>query len=148
MYQLKQEQWVNAPLKEVWDFFSNPENLLRITPAKMKMRIVEKPSSTMFPGMILRYKVSPILGIPLNWTSEISAVNKEDYFVDEMLAGPFKMWHHLHRFEAKDGGTLISDELHYRLPLESLSRWAHPWLVQKQLKEMFAHREKVIQEIF
>lgn len=147
MYHIKKEQWVNFPLEQVWGFFSNPANLLKITPSEMNMKIVEKPEGKMYPGMILRYKVAPILGIQLDWTSMISAVKEGDYFVDEMLEGPFKLWHHLHKFEAKDGGTLIIDDLHYRIPLEPLSKPFHSILVGRELEKMFRHREAVTEKL-
>lgn len=148
MYHLKKEQWIDVPKERVWDFFSKPENLLKITPSDMKMKIEDIPEGAMYPGMILRYKVSPLLGIPLNWTSHISALKEGDYFVDDMLEGPFKVWHHQHRFESKEGGTLIIDDLHYRIPLEPLSKIFHPILVQRNLEKMFQHRESVVKELF
>ncbi len=148
MYHLKKEQWIDVPKDQVWDFFSRPENLLKITPSDMNMKIEDIPEGAMYPGMILRYKVSPLMGIPLSWTSHISAVKEGDYFVDDMLEGPFKVWHHQHRFESKDGGTLIIDDLHYRIPLEPLSKIFHPILVQRNLEKMFQHRESVVKELF
>jgi len=148
MYHLKKEQWIDVPKDRVWDFFSRPENLLKITPADMKMKIEDIPAGEMYPGMILRYKVSPLLGIPLSWTSHISSLKEGDYFVDDMLEGPFKVWHHQHRFESKDGGTLIIDDLHYRIPLEPFSKILHPLLVQRNLEKMFQHRESVVKELF
>lgn len=114
----------------------------------MGMQIVEAPVRAMHPGMILRYKVAPLFGLKLNWTSVISAVKEGHYFVDDMLEGPFKLWHHVHRFEEKDGGTLIIDELHYRIPLEPLSKPLHPFLVKRELEKMFQHRETVAKELF
>ena len=147
MYHLYEEQWVPFPRSKVWDFFSRPENLLKITPQKMKMSILEAPKGAMYPGMVLRYRVAPLLGIPLEWTSEISAVQEQHYFVDTMLEGPFKVWHHLHRFEEQNGGTLLIDDLHYKIPLEPISKIVHPFLVKRELESMFAHRKQIINEL-
>lgn len=113
----------------------------------MNMSVKEKPEAAMYPGMILRYRVSPILGIPLNWTSEITAVKEEKYFIDSMLEGPFKIWHHQHRFEEQNGGTLIIDDLHYKLPFEPISKIAHPFTVKKQMRAMFEHRKNVLKDL-
>ncbi len=113
----------------------------------MKMSVLEKPEAKMYPGMIIRYQVSPLLGIPLNWTSEITAVEEESYFVDTMLEGPFKLWHHQHRFKEQNGGTLIIDDLHYKLPLEPLSKLGHSILVKRQLNNMFKHRQLVLKDL-
>ncbi len=148
MYHLRKEQWVDVPKSEIWDFFSNPANLLKITPREMKMKILEAEPRKMYSGMILRYRVSPLFGIGLSWTSLISAVEEKSYFVDQMIEGPFKLWHHLHRFEEEKGGTLIIDDLHYKIPLEPFSKVLHPFLVAKELEKMFQHREVVVKEIF
>lgn len=147
MYHLYNEQWIDAPIEKAWEFFSDPKNLLRITPKKMNMQIVEAPDRPMHPGMILRYKVSPLFGISMQWTSAISVVKEGEYFLDEMLEGPFKVWHHMHRFEKKEGGTLIIDDLHYKIPLEPLSKIFHSALVGRELKHMFEHRENVIKDL-
>ncbi|MCR9153463.1 MAG: SRPBCC family protein [Bacteroidetes bacterium] len=145
---MKKEQWIDVPKDQVWAFFSKPANLLKITPSEMKMQIVEAPQGEMHPGMILRYKVAPLFGIGLNWTSLITAVVEGEYFVDEMLEGPFKIWHHMHQFESKNGGTLIIDDLHYQIPLSPISKPFHPFLVQKELEKMFRHRETVVKDLF
>jgi ligand-binding SRPBCC domain-containing protein len=147
MYHLYEEQWIDQPIAKVWEFFSQGENLLKITPEHMKMSVLEKPEAKMYPGMIIRYQVSPLLGIPLNWTSEITAVEEESYFVDTMLEGPFKLWHHQHRFKEQNGGTLIIDDLHYKLPLEPLSKLGHSILVKRQLNNMFKHRQLVLKDL-
>jgi ligand-binding SRPBCC domain-containing protein len=148
MYHISNTQWVDVPIDKVWDFFSQPKNLLKITPPEMNMKVVEESERALYAGMIIRYQVSPILGIPLSWTSAITAVKEGSYFIDEMLEGPFKVWHHQHLFEEKDGGTNIIDELHYRVPLEPLGKLFHGLLVKNQLKNMFAHREQVTKNLF
>ena len=51
-------------LEEAWTFFSNPNNLKTITPDYMGFDFVSKDlPDNMYEGMIIRYKVSPLLGI-------------------------------------------------------------------------------------
>jgi ligand-binding SRPBCC domain-containing protein len=59
----------------------------------------------MYPGMIITYKVSPVLGIKMNWVTEITQVKELEYFVDEQRIGPYAMWHHEHKIEAIEGGV-------------------------------------------
>jgi len=33
--------------------------------------------------------------------------------VDRQLQGPYKLWHHTHTFEERDGGTLCTDRVRY-----------------------------------
>ncbi len=59
----------------------------------------------MYPGMIITYKVSPVLGIKMNWVTEITQVKELEYFVDEQRIGPYAMWHHEHKIETIEGGV-------------------------------------------
>lgn len=56
-------------------------------------------------------------GIPFRMTSKISTHERPNRFVDEQIRGPFARWHHEHRFEDRDGGTLMTDLVDSRSPL-------------------------------
>lgn len=56
-------------------------------------------------------------GIPFRMTSEITEYERPARFLDEQTRGPFASWRHEHRFEDRDGGTLIRDVVDYRSPL-------------------------------
>lgn len=59
-------------------------------------------------------------GVRQRLTSRIVAMERPRTFTDEMQAGPFKRWRHTHTFEAKDGGTLMTDGVDYASPLGPL----------------------------
>ena len=62
-YQLYKEQKINASIEEIWKFISAPQNLKDITPPYMGFDITSKNlPEVMYPGMIITYKVSPVLG--------------------------------------------------------------------------------------
>src|SRR5690349_17354727 len=97
-YQLIKTQKLPASLQEVWDFISSPANLKEITPPHMGFVVTSNSGpEKMYPGMIITYKVSPLLNIPLDWITEITQVKELDYFIDEQRLGPYAMWHHQHR---------------------------------------------------
>ncbi len=149
VHHLKCEQTIPAPLKKVWDFFSDPKNLATITPPYMNFKVTSKAlQKEMYPGQIITYKVSPILGIPMFWMTEITHVEKEKFFVDEQRKGPYKIWHHEHHFEEKEGVVLMTDLLHYQLPLAGLGDVAHALFVRKQLKGIFNFRMEKVKELF
>ena len=85
---LKVTQVLDMSIDEAWDFFSNPQNLSEITPKDMGFNITSEISNQMYPGQIISYKVSPVLGIKLNWVTEITHVNNKMFFVDEQRFGP------------------------------------------------------------
>src|SRR5690606_6783919 len=96
----------------------NPSNLKKITPAYMNFTVTSGDlPGEIFPGQIITYKVSPLLGIPLNWETEITEVKPLEYFTDNQKKGPYKLWKHTHLFEEKDGKVLMKDIVKYELPL-------------------------------
>jgi ligand-binding SRPBCC domain-containing protein len=69
-YQLYREQVIPATREKVWDFISTPLNLKKITPSYMGFDITSKNlPEKMYEGLIIAYKVSPILGIKLTWVT-------------------------------------------------------------------------------
>lgn len=148
MYQLKEEIIIPASMEEVWGFFATPKNLQKITPKELGFVIKTHVPEEMYPGLIIAYTVKPLLGIPVEWVTEITQVHKHKYFVDEQRKGPYKMWHHEHHFEEVEGGIKVIDIVSYELPLAPLGNLVHPWLVKPKLNEIFSYRTQVIKENF
>ncbi len=149
VHQFTQQQQLNADLNTVWKFFSGANNLQAITPEYMRFRVTSGTlPEEIYPGMIITYKVSPLLGIPLFWMTEITQVQPQKLFVDEQRRGPYRMWHHQHHFEEKDGGVLMRDIVHYELPLGILGEAANLIFVKRQLESIFDFRRKKVETIF
>jgi ligand-binding SRPBCC domain-containing protein len=148
-YQLHTTQKIPASIEEVWDFISSPKNLKEITPDHMGFDITTKYlSEKMYPGMIISYKVSPLLGIKMTWVTEITHVREKEYFVDEQRIGPYKLWHHEHKIEAIENGVLMSDIISYSPPLGFLGAIAQSLIIKKQLKGIFDYRFEAVERIF
>jgi ligand-binding SRPBCC domain-containing protein len=98
--------------------------------------------------MIITYKIAPLLGISMNWMTEITHVADKQYFTDEQRFGPYALWHHQHHFKEIDGGVLMNDILHYAIPYGILGRLSNTLFVANKVKEIFAFREKAIEDIF
>ena len=146
MYQLKRTQFIRTDLKTAWDFFSSPGNLKKITPDYMGFDVKTKLPEKMYEGLMIEYTVKPLLGIPMNWITEIKTVKELEFFVDEQRKGPYKIWHHEHHFKEVDGGVEMTDIVSYELPLGILGRIMHPFLVQKKLEEIFDFRFKAVEQ--
>lgn len=143
-YQFHSEQQINASLEDVWDFISSPTNLKEITPDYMGFDITSKTSGKMYPGMIISYKVSPMLGIKTDWVTEITHVQEQSFFVDEQRIGPYNLWHHQHIIEANEAGVLMKDIVTYEPPFAFLGALANSLFIKKKLKEIFDYRTVVI----
>lgn len=149
VHRLVREQHIPAPPDAVWKYFSRADNLQAITPEYMNFRVTSGAlPDEIYPGMIITYKVSPVLNIPLFWMTEITHVVPGRLFVDEQRRGPFSLWHHEHHFEEVDGGTRMRDIIHYEVPLGPLGEIARALFVGKQVEGIFTHRFGVIDKIF
>lgn len=133
----------------LWDFFAQPKNLPRLTPASNQFRFKDELPKYMYQGMVLRYTLKPALGIKASGVTEITNIAVGDYFVDHQLQGPFKQWHHQHHFIRLDKErTEIVDLVHYQLPAGALGNLFGAAFVSKQIKELFAYREEALHKIF
>lgn len=141
------EQQVPRGLAEVFAFFSRAENLEAITPPWLNFKIRAVAPRPVQKGTIISYSLR-VHGFPLRWTSEIVEWEPPHRFVDVQLSGPYKMWRHEHRFEVRDGGTLISDTVEMALPLGFLGRMAYKIKVRSDVQKIFAFREGKIRSIF
>lgn len=148
-YQLKHEQFIPASKTQIWDFISSPANLKIITPSYMGFEITSDSTlPKMYAGMIISYKVRPLLKLPMTWVTEITQVKEGDYFVDEQRVGPYKMWHHEHFLEEVEGGVVMKDIVSYQLPFGFLGRLAQKLFIKKQLAGIFTYRKKAMEELF
>lgn len=103
----------------------------------------------MHPGMIVTYKVRPLLGVPILWVTEITRVEPKRLFIDEQRFGPYRFWHHQHWLHpVGEGRVRVEDIIHYALPLSFLTTPFHGLLVKKQLSGIFNYRSEVLSERF
>ena len=144
---LRREQWIPRPPVEVFAFFSDARNLEVITPPWLGFRILTPGPIQIAAGTRIRYRLS-LHGLPLGWTTEIRRWQPPHCFVDVQLSGPYRLWHHTHRFEALNGGTRITDVVRYRLPLGIVGRLVHALKVRRDVERIFEHRFMRIEELF
>ena len=148
MYQYTSRQELAITMEQAWTFLSDPKNLKRITPDYMGFDIISGAERKMFPGQIIQYRLTPILGIPFRWVTEITHVQEGEFFVDEQRFGPYMFWHHKHFIKKTENGVVMEDIVDYKLPLGPLGWLAHVLFVRRKVKQIFDYREKALNEIF
>jgi ligand-binding SRPBCC domain-containing protein len=136
--------WLPQPRSKVFAFFSDAQNLDLITPPWLHFRTSALGSGEMRAGTIMDHRLR-IHGFPLRWRSKITDWDAPSRFVDQQVRGPYRLWIHQHRFEERNGGTLVHDHVRYAVPFDFL---IHRLVIRPDIERIFAYREKKLREIF
>jgi len=144
---LRREQWVPRGVDEVFAFFSDARNLEELTPPWLKFRVLTPEQTRIQTGTELRYRLS-LHGIPVRWATEIRQWSPPHRFIDTQRRGPYRLWHHTHRFEARDGGTRMTDVVRYRMPFGILGTLMNALIVRSDVEKIFDYRRRRIDELF
>jgi ligand-binding SRPBCC domain-containing protein len=122
-------------------FFSDPKNLEILTPSFLHFKIVKISYPKAQEGTIVDYRLK-LHCVPLRWQSRITGWVSDKRFSDMQTRGPYTFWHHIHEFYESKGGTVIRDNVAYKLP-----GWvpgdilADPY-VKKYLEKIFIFRRQ------
>ncbi len=143
-FDLHRSTTLEFPLETVFDFFSRAENLELLTPPWLSFHIVEPEKLDMREGALIDYKLK-LHGIPLRWRSEITVWEPPHRFVDVQVRGPYRMWHHEHRFTEVEGGTLVEDRVRYAVWGGAL---IEKLFVAPDLTRIFKYRQERLLELF
>ena len=144
IHRLSSRQTVNAPIEDVWEFFSKPVNLNLITPPSLHFRILAGDEVPIYNGQIITYSIRILPLIRINWVTEIKEVEPLSYFIDEQRAGPYKSWHHRHQFVKTDHGVDIIDTVHYAIGFSFIGEIVRYLWVKRRLNYIFQYRREKI----
>ncbi len=148
MKKLISTQVLPIDIDTAWKFFSSPKNLNEITPEDMTFKITSEVPEEMYEGLFITYKISPFLGIKMDWCTEITHVRDKLFFVDEQRKGPYNIWHHEHHFKTVPEGVLMTDILHYDIGKSFLGSIAGALFVHKKVESIFNYRYKKLESLF
>lgn len=140
---------INCPVKKVFEFHSDTNNLAKITPDFIKVKILEIDLPLRLNSLI---KLSIIqFGIlKSNWEIKLTEFVPDILITDTQFKGPFKIWIHSHCFDVKgENGdqTLMTDKINYELPFGALGEFADILFIRKMIEKQFEFRHKETKEI-
>lgn len=134
-----------VPLEEAFRFFRDPANLVRVSPPKLHMQLVEAPHQLELGSRIVLK--GRRWGIPQRVVSEVTAFLPLASFTDEQREGPFRKWVHTHRFEHVSEGTRVTDTIEYEPPGGLLGLIVPARMIESDLRWIFAFRQRKLAEV-
>jgi len=142
-YVLTHKTRVDAPIDEVFRFFSRPQNLGLMTPSGMRFRILSAMPDKINRGLLIEYAIR--LGpVPLRWRTCIEEWQPPRVFADSQESGPYSCWWHEHHFQAEGNRTLMEDRVYYAPPLGPAGVIANTIFVAPALRRIFSYRSQVM----
>ncbi len=147
LHSLRQQQLIPRTRQEVFSFFETHSNLAKLTPPSLCLKVLSADSEKLKLNARYRYKIR-LLGVPLSWTTLITRCEPPYFFEDVQLNGPYAYWKHVHQFEETNDGTLMTDEVHYQLPLGWLGNTFGKKFAETNLRKVFDYRRENLKKIF
>jgi len=138
------QQIIQAPLAEVFRFFSDAANLEHLTPPWLGFEVLTPAPIEMAPGALIDYRLR-WRGVPLRWRTEIEIWEPTRRFVDRQIRGPYRLWRHEHLFEEHRGGTMVEDRIEYAAIGGRLAHWL---AVDRDVEKIFAYRRQALDSVF
>jgi ligand-binding SRPBCC domain-containing protein len=146
-YVLECEHALGAPIEIVAAFLERAENLERISPPSMQLRIVTPLPLALRDGARIELDAR-VLGARVRWVSRIEGFVAGRGFSDVAERSPFARWTHRRELARVRGETMLRERVEYELPFGALGRVAHALFVRRALERIFEHRAARLRELF
>jgi len=131
---------INAPCETVFHFHDNVENLKKITPPEVDLKILyaDDPGK----GQKVVLSVTQFGFLHLKWEVVITDYEPPFRMTDEQVKGPFQRWRQTRTFESLSANqTKLTDTVVYELPLHIFSDFFFGPQVEQQVTEQFHYRQ-------
>ncbi len=137
---------IQAPLQAVWDFHTDPNNALVVSPPPFAVKLSEGKAPLQL-GSPFTVKMG--IGLPLiAWDLRVVAYDSMRSFTDTQVRGPFAAWSHTHSFALVANGTQVTDTICYEMRFGVLGRIADLLIGRAVMRWMFRARGRNTQRIF
>jgi len=144
MLSYQKSTYIKCPIDELFDFHLDSQNLTRITPNNIKVKLLT-PDFKAREGEVLRL-ISVKNFIPINWTVKIQKLEKPNILIDKALNSPFKYWEHQHIFIDHGSFCELKDVVLYEMPFGAFGKLFKSF-IHKDLESMFDFRHKITKQI-
>ncbi|MBI3258825.1 MAG: SRPBCC family protein [Ignavibacteriae bacterium] len=137
---------INALPKVVFDFHTNVENIIKITPPEIKVTIIHAYPPMQEQEVIPRVKQFGIFSSTMHM--KFIEFNPPHILSDKQINGIFKSLFQRRTFtKQSDGNTLLTDRFEYELPFGFIGKFAHELFIRKIIGKVFEYRQETTKKL-
>lgn len=138
--------YIDCPPESVWAFHTDLSNHARTCPPEQREQIVKGLETPLSAGarVVLRARHG---GFWRTLEAEIADWNPPAGFTSRQVRGPFKSWTHRHRFAPFQRGTLMTDQIEYRLRFGPLGSLVDRLWLGRHLDRFFRYRHQTAKHL-
>lgn len=136
---------IAAPVERVFDL-SRSINLHKISTAHTHERAIDGVMNGLInEGETVTWQAKHLYK-ERKFTSKITAMQRPDHFIDEMIQGDFKSFRHEHHFKAIENGTIMIDLVNFESPFGIIGKLLNHFYLQQYIEQLLLKRNEVIKE--
>ncbi len=137
---------INAPINRVFDL-ARSIDAHTVTTSKTKEKAVAGTTT----GLIgLNEEVTfeaTHFCVSQQLRARVTEYDRPNIFADQMISGAFKSMKHIHRFEEKENGVVMTDELNFKAPLGMLGIIAEKLFLIRYMRNFVIERGNQLKEM-
>ncbi len=146
IYTVERKVTIEAPIKAVFDFHLDFNNLGAISPSWMKAKLLHEEGFG--PSKVLTLRVTQFGVFTSTWVVKIAEYEPPHRLTDLVISGPLPYFKHSRTFSTPSDTTVeLHDKLEYALPFGIVGRIANAVSVRKMMEQMFEHRQTVTKQL-
>ena len=137
--------FIAAPVERVFDL-SRSINLHQISTASTNEKAIDGVMSGLInKNETVTWQAKHLFKLR-TFTSKISEMKSPGFFIDEMVKGDFKSFHHEHHFKPTVNGTIMIDLINFETPYGNLGKFVNAVFLKRYLEKFLMKRNEVIKE--
>jgi ligand-binding SRPBCC domain-containing protein len=137
--QLVFEHLVSAPLEPLFAFHEHPANLALLLDGWPGFRMLRHTDSIEVGAEVwIEQLIAPLLPVVMGFRHVEHAPPVR--FAEQLIHGPFDVFHHIHEFEARGAATLVRDRVEFRVRRLYGGGFTTRVYVEPVLRRLFAFR--------
>lgn len=132
--------------ESLFDFLVQPENLIKVSPPELQVRLVEAPVRIELGSRITI--VGKRWGVSQRMTTEVIGFDLGRLLTDEQREGPFRSFRHSRIIESAGAGVRLIEKIDFEPPGGLVGMLMTPSRIREGLAEVSEYRIRAMRKIF